>query len=123
VRVADVRAKSFFTVAVSTAIAAFTVSACGSSNSTITATGSQAGVTAFEVVTSDGTAISALKGSPHGGATLQDGDQHTGNHICGFSVSKNGHSYQVDWYSNSSALTSALLCSSSAQQQFLSAAP
>jgi hypothetical protein len=57
--------------------------------------------------------------------TVVDGDQHMGSHVCGFSVSKNGHSYQLDWYTDNSLAAAGLEteCGSSAQQQFLSEAP
>jgi hypothetical protein len=120
------KTKLFVTLAA--AIAAFTVSACGSSNSTITAIGTTSGVpTVWGVITTDTTAMAVIKtaeGSTSN-VTVQDGDQHMGNHVCGYSASKNGHSYQIDYYTNSSAAASLLeaQCSTTAQQQFLSGAP
>ena len=99
---------------------------CGNSAATFMTVSN--GVTVSLVATSDSSAIAALKSKlPIGGGvtTIHDGDDHVGNRICGFSTSKNGHSYQIDWYEtgplpNSSA---AELCGTAAQQSFLSLAP
>jgi hypothetical protein len=120
--------KTKFFVTLAGAIAAFTVSTCGSSNSTITVVGTTSGVpTVWGVITTDSTAMAAIKtaeGSTSN-VTLQDGDLHMGNHVCGFSTSKNGHSYQIDYYTNSSTAAALLeaQCSATGQQQFLSGAP
>jgi hypothetical protein len=126
-RLTGFKAKSRFTVAMSAAIAAFIVSACGGSNATITvaSTGNGAGV--WGVITTDSTAMAVIKKAEGAtsNVTVQDGDQHMGNHVCGYNVSKNGHSYQVDYYTSSSLAESLLTsqCASTAQQQFLTEAP
>jgi hypothetical protein len=112
----------------SVAIAVFTVSACGGSNSSITVVGSTSGVPSlWGVITTDSTAITTIKTAESStqNVTVQDGDQHQGNHVCGYSVSKNGHSYQVDYFTSNSLAASLIeaQCQSSAQQQFLSEAP
>jgi hypothetical protein len=119
---------SLFGVALAAGIAAFTVSACGSSNSTITVTSGTSAVSVSGVITTDTTAMATIKTAegkvPN--ANVQDGDHHIGDHVCGYSISKNGHTYQVDWYTNSSISASVLQssgCSSTAQQQFLLEAP
>lgn len=80
------------------AAVAFLLAACGSSSITVLRTSPAAAI----VITSDSNAISSLKpklqAALQAGETLVDGDQHTGDHFCGFSLSKNGHSYQVDAY-------------------------
>jgi hypothetical protein len=120
------KAKSRFIVAVTAAIAAFTLSACGGSNATITVVDNTTG-SVFGVITTDSTAMvvitKAERNAPN--TSVKDGDQHMGNHVCGYSVSKNGHSYQVDYYPSSSVAASLLAsqCASAAQQQFLSEAP
>jgi hypothetical protein len=94
----------------------------GCGNETITASESQSGVSVSIVVTSDNTAISSIEQSlktQQTGVTVSSGDNHTGSHVCGFNVSKNGHSYQVDVYGNVPAST----CNSAAQASFLSDAP
>ena len=98
----------------------------GCGNETVTASETQQGITVQVVVTSDSTAIDALKQSLPStapGVTFSSGDTHTAPHVCGFSTSKNGHSYQVDFYGNLPSGTSALVCSASAQQEFLADAP
>ncbi len=74
--------------------------------------------TASIVVTGDSTALAKLKAKVQtqlsSGETVVDGDQHSGNHVCGFSATKNGHSYQVDAYGGVSPNT----CSSTQQQSF-----
>ncbi|HZS14345.1 MAG TPA: hypothetical protein VFC09_07090 [Candidatus Dormibacteraeota bacterium] len=108
------------------------LAACGgSSTSSITGQLSSGGLQGSMVVTTDSGAIAAVKANLNlgqlssSGVTIVDGDQHNGNHVCGFNVSKNGHSYQVDYYTDSSQLASLLTqgCSSTEQQRFLSEAP
>ena len=110
------------------AIAALTVSACGSpGNSTVTLIGSNAGVPfVWGVVTTDSVAMAAIRTTVGSNGTVQDGDVHSGTRVCGYNVTKNGHSYQVDYYTNNAAAASAIesgACSSDAQQQLLTAAP
>jgi hypothetical protein len=112
----------------SVASAVFAVSACGGSNSSITVIGSSNGVpSVWGVITSDSTAMVVIKQAESNApnTTIQDGDAHQGNRVCGYSVSKNGHSYQVDYYTNSSLAASLIMtqCESAAQQTFLSEAP
>jgi len=98
----------------------------GCGNETVTASETEQGITVQVVVTSDSTAIDALKSSlPSAapGVTFSNGDTHSGPHVCGFSASKNGHSYQVDFYGTIPSAAAAVVCSASAQQEFLSAAP
>jgi len=70
------------------------------------------------VVTGDSTALAKLKAKVQtqlsAGETVVDGDQHSGTHVCGFSATKNGHSYQVDAYGGVSPNT----CSTTQQQSF-----
>lgn len=99
----------------------------GCGNSTITLTAVSNGVTVSIVVTSDSNAIAALKSNPavRAGGTIQEGDDHVGSHICGFSVSKGGHTYQVDYYDTGALSNSSPteLCGTIGQQSFLSQAP
>ena len=84
---------------------------------------SAGGLSGSIVVTSDSTAISALEHKiaalPGTGVTLSNGDKHSGAHVCGFSVGKNGHTYQVDAYGSLPASS----CSASIQALFLANAP
>jgi len=90
------------------------LSGCGSSSITVQSTSPAASI----VVTGDSTALTALKTKIQAqlltGETVVDGDQHSGNHVCGFSATKNGHSYQVDAYGNVTTGT----CSSAQQKSF-----
>jgi hypothetical protein len=98
-----------------------TILLAGCGNETVTASESVAGLTVSIVVTSDSTAIASLESSiktSDTSATISNGDNHTGNHVCGFNVSKNGHSYQVDIYGT----VPSSVCSA-AQQSFLADAP
>jgi hypothetical protein len=104
------------------ALAVVLLSSCGSASLTVKVASPAASV----VVVSDSDAIAALKtkvqqlfSSGSTGSTVVDGDQHSGNHVCGFNRSKNGHSYQVDVYGSAQANT----CNNAAQQQFLSNVP
>jgi hypothetical protein len=94
----------------------------GCGNQTITATESAEGLNVSIVVTSDSTAITSLESSLKSSdatAKVSDGDNHTGSHVCGFSASKNGHSYQVDVYGNVPTST----CDAAAKASFLADAP
>ncbi len=96
------------------------LSSCGTSSLTIKVPSSGSTV----VVSSDGDAINALKTKVQqsfasSGDSVVDGDQHSGNHICGFGKTKNSHSYQVDVYGG--APTDS--CNATAQQQFLNQVP
>ena len=131
-RLTGFKGKSRFTVALSAAIAVFILSACGSSNATATAIVAGSGFHVWGVFTTDSTAMGSIKASLNkaltGGGlpsnvTIQDGDQHSGSHICGFNVSKNSHTYQVDYYTDSSLPSTFDPCSSAQQQQLLSQAP
>src|SRR5579864_5455404 len=91
-RSARIKTRPFFGVTLCAAIAAFTLSACG--NSTLTYTISGPGITLYAVVTSDSTAIAAVKSGFNASSlgqsgvtvTSSDGDQHMGTqHICGYS--------------------------------------
>jgi hypothetical protein len=100
--------------------AALLLSGCG--NQTITASESVSGVSVAIVVTSDSTAITSIESSLKSqdtGVTISNGDTHSGNHVCGFNVSKNGHSYQVDVYGSVPSST----CNAAAKASFLSDAP
>jgi len=106
--------------------ASTTLLLAGCGNETVTASETQQGITVQVVVTSDSTAIGDLESklpSTAPGVKFSNGDTHTSAHVCGFSTSKNGHSYQVDFYGNLPAGTSALVCSTAAQQEFLADAP
>ncbi len=94
----------------------------GCGNQTITASESVEGLSVSIVVTSDSTAIASLESSlktSDATATVSNGDNHTGNHVCGFNVSKNGHTYQVDVYGTVPSST----CNQAAQASFLADAP
>jgi hypothetical protein len=97
---------------------ALLLASCG--DETVTATESASGLSVSIVVTSDSTGIAAIEKSVKGsGATVTNGDTHAGAHVCGFNVSKNGHTYQVDVYGSVPAST----CSDAAKSQFLAEAP
>jgi hypothetical protein len=93
---------------------------CGSQ--TITASESVSGVSVAIVVTSDSTGLASVESrikSASPGVSISNGDSHSGAHVCGFNVSKNGHTYQVDVYGpvpNS-------ICNAQAQASFLQGAP
>jgi hypothetical protein len=94
----------------------------GCGNQTITASQAVSGQSIAIVVTSDSTGIASVESrvkaaSP--GVTIANGDTHTGAHVCGFNVSKNGHTYQVDVYG---AIPSTI-CSAQARASFLQTAP
>jgi hypothetical protein len=94
----------------------------GCGNQTITASQTVAGLSVSIVVTSDSTAITSLESSlktSDASATVSNGDNHTGSHVCGFNVSKNGHNYQVDVYGTVPNST----CNAQAQASFLADAP
>ena len=94
----------------------------GCGDETVTASESVAGLSVSIVVTSDSTAIASLESSlktSDAAATITNGDNHSGNHVCGFNVSKNGHTYQVDVYGTVPSST----CNAAAQSQFLADAP
>ena len=101
------------------AAAALLLTACGNSSITVLRTSPAAAI----VITSDSNAISSLKpkiqAQLQAGETLVDGDQHTGDHFCGFSLSKNGHTYQVDTYGSLPPNT----CSQQGQQSLSSLLP
>jgi hypothetical protein len=93
---------------------------CGTASLTVKVSTPSAAI----VVSSDSDAIKAFKPKVQqqlgsSGETLVDGDQHSGNHVCGFSASKNGHNYQVDVYGSAPSDT----CNSKAQQTFQSELP
>jgi hypothetical protein len=90
----------------------------GCGNETVTASESVSGLSVSIVVTSDSTAIAYLESklkTSDAGATVSNGDNHTGNHVCGFNVSKNGHTYQVDVYGS----VPSTVCDSDAKASFL----
>ena len=115
--------------------AALLLAGCGSSVATVT--GTQDGTTYSVVVSSDSTGISLVKeeissGGSDGnfqGASVSDGDQHTGNDVCSFSTSKNGHTYQLTWYvshvpaGTTTSELASLLCSAQVKQSFDSQLP
>lgn len=94
----------------------------GCGDQTITASQAVSGQTVAIVVTSDSTGIASVESrvkaaSP--GVTVANGDTHTGGHVCGFNVSKNGHTYQVDVY----GVVPNTICNAQAQASFLQSAP
>jgi hypothetical protein len=92
------------------------LAACG--NQTITASQTVSGVSVAIVVTSDSTAIGSLEAklkSVAPGVTIANGDSHTGTRVCGFNVSKNGHTYQVDIFGP----VPTTICNAQAQASFL----
>ena len=102
--------------------AALMLAGCGNSELTISGQiGS--GQSAYFVVQSDATAIGQLKtsaASSAAGTTVQDGDHHSGTHVCGWSTNKDGHSYQIDLFASgmSAAQTTQLsaVCNSGESQ-------
>jgi hypothetical protein len=83
------------------ASAALLLAGCG--NSEITVTSSQGGITVSIVVQSDSTGIGLVRQeaatkSNGGNAKVTDGSHPVGPHICGFTASKGGHTYQFDFY-------------------------
>jgi hypothetical protein len=113
------------------------VAGCG--NSEITITGTSEGISVYTVVQSDSTGIGLVKQKISAEkpanliaamrGTVSDGSNPVGIHICGFSVSKNGHSYQVDRYAASlpagvtSSEAAATACSSSLKSDVTSWLP
>jgi hypothetical protein len=100
-----------------------TVLLAGCGNQTITASAAAlSGQSIAIVVTSDSTGIASVEAHVKAatpGVTIANGDTHTGAHVCGFNVSKNGHTYQVDVYG---AIPSTI-CSAQARASFLQTAP
>jgi len=98
---------------------ALLLSGCGSSSLTVQSSSPAASI----VVTGDSSTMTAIKtkiqSQLSSSETIVDGDQHSGNHVCGFSATKNGHTYQVDAYGNVPSTT----CSSAQQQSFQSDLP
>lgn len=85
------------------------VAACGSSTTqgvslTLFSYGPSGGANASMVVTSDTVAIRALKnrviGLEQSDGGLFDGSKPVGPHICGYTVTKDGHDYQVEVFGN-----------------------
>jgi hypothetical protein len=117
------------------AAAALLLAGCG--NSEVTISGNESGMTFSAVVASDSTGISLVKqevksessSGSFSGATVSDGDTHSGNQICSFTASKNGHSYTVTFYASNlpagvtSGMLSSTLCAQSTQQSFVSSLP
>lgn len=100
----------------------------GCGTSTITISNTDTGVPITIVVTGDSSAIPRLEHNLPviSGASVQNGDDHVGSHFCGFSVSKDGHTYQVDFYvERSGPVPNSLAgaCGSANQKEFLSRAP
>jgi len=105
---------------------AATLLLAGCGNQTVTASETQGGITVQVVITSDSTAITALEAklpTSAAGVTFSNGDSHSGPHVCGFSASKNGHSYQVDIYGTLPSSAAGLVCAAASRQQFLANAP
>ena len=110
-------------------VAALLLSSCGTSSVTLIQP-FQGGASLSVVVVSDSDAVSALKPrmeqafglSPGGVVQVLDGNQHTGNQICSFSVSKNGHDYTITVYGTAQFNPSEYMgaCASASQQLFLS---
>lgn len=99
----------------------------GCGNSTITITNMDTGVPITIVVTSDSTAIPSLEHNLPvlSGVSVRNGDDHVGTHFCGFSASKDGHTYQVDfYYEGGGPLPNSLegACGTAEQKEFLSRA-
>jgi hypothetical protein len=111
------------------------IAGCGNSTITVTVVGLNqvTGVPQTQssaTVASDSTGIAAFeslaakdsKAQPRGQTvTVQDGDQHQGAPVCSFTVSKDGHSYQVSVYSG--AYVSLSSCDAAHQQSFLDSMP
>ena len=95
-------------------LAPLLLTACGSSTITISRLSPAASI----VITGDSDAISTLKPKVQkqltDSQTLEDGDHHSGDHFCGFTLKKNGHTYQVDAYGSVPTTT----CSQATQQSF-----
>jgi hypothetical protein len=112
-------------------LAALLLTSCGTSSVTLIQP-FQGGGSLSVVVVGDSDAVSALKpkmqqafGTPPGGVVqVLDGDQHTGNQICSYSVSNNSHNYTITVYGtaqfNPSEYSGA--CSSASPQLFLAQA-
>ena len=100
-------------------LAPLLLTACGSSTITIARLSPAASI----VISGDGDAINALKPKVQrqliDSQTLVDGDKHSGDHFCGFTLKKNGHTYQVDAYGSVPTTT----CSQTTQQSFAALLP
>jgi hypothetical protein len=110
---------------------AILLAACSTptANQTVTASLSQNGYTVQMVIESDSTAIADIEKSPSSnaygfsGLNFSDGDVHSEPHVCGFTGSHNGHTYQVDFYGNLRSGAAAYVCTTTERQEFLAGAP
>ena len=103
-------------------LAAILVAGCGTPDSASLTLGN-GGLHGSVVITSDKTAIVSLRNAviaaQQSDGGIYDGSHPVGAHVCGFSFTKQGHSYQVDVYGsvpNSS-------CDSAAQTGFINSVP
>ena len=104
--------------------------AAGCSTDAITVTGGVGSATLSVVVQSDSAGIALVKQSVSSqnstlSGTVTNGDTHVGNHLCGFDVSKDGNSYDVDFYAAKlpAGIPVTDFCSPAVQKAFLAGLP
>ena len=78
------------------------------------------------VITSDAEALAALEpkilAESYSGATFEAGNLAVGlKYTCSYTVSKDGHTYRVEWYANTPMISGD--CTAPAKAHFLSLAP
>jgi hypothetical protein len=102
--------------------------ACGTD--AITVTGGVGSATLSVVVQSDSAGIALVKQSVSSqnstlSGTVTNGDSHVGDHLCSFHVSKNGNSYDVDFYASNlpAGIPATDFCSPAVQKAFLDGLP
>lgn len=80
--------------------------------------------------TSDSVGIGSVKvlDAATSAQTVLDGDQHTGNHVCDFTVVSKGaypgltgHTYHVDYYVSMGTVLPTSVCDQESQQAFADA--
>jgi hypothetical protein len=104
--------------------------AAGCGTDAITVTGGVGSATLSVVVQSDSAGIALVKQSVASqnstlSGTVTNGDNHVGDHLCSFHVSKDGNSYDVDFYASGlpAGVTASDFCSTAVENAFLDGLP
>jgi hypothetical protein len=104
--------------------------AAGCGTDAITVTGGVGSTTLSVVVQSDSAGIALVKKSVASAnstlsGTVTDGDNHVGRSLCSFHVSKDGNSYDVDFYASGlpAGVTASDFCSTAVKNAFLDGLP
>jgi hypothetical protein len=104
--------------------------AAGCGTDAITVTGGVGSTTLSVVVQSDSAGITLVKQSVTSqngtlSGTVSSGDNHVGDHLCSFHVSKDGNSYDVGFYASGlpAGVTASDFCSTAVEKAFLDGLP